>query len=185
MIRFLQWLDSINEGVGRVISWLTLAMVVVTFAVVVLRYQFNMGSIAMQESITYMHGLLFMLGAGYTLRHEGHVRVDLFYRPRPPKTQALINLLGTFFLLFPLMIFLLIISFDYVAASWSIHEGSREAGGLEGVWLLKSALLIMPVLMILQGVAQAGKAVLILKGQEIPGLTRGDAAKEPREQEQA
>ncbi|ABK44121.1 Tripartite ATP-independent periplasmic transporter, DctQ component [Magnetococcus marinus MC-1] len=171
MIVWLQRLDRINERVGRGVAWLTLAMVIMTVVVVVLRYLFNQGSIAMQESITYMHGMLFMLGAGYTLRHDGHVRVDLFYRPRSAKAKAWVNLLGTLLLLLPLMIFLLLISFDYVAASWSIFEGSHEAGGLDGVWLLKSVLLIMPALMMVQGLAQVGKALLILRGHEVPGLT--------------
>ena len=146
-------LEAANEYVGKAISWLSIAVVVVTFAVVVLRYGFDIGWIWMQESVAYMYAWLFMLGAGYTLKHEGHVRVDIFYRQFNAKQQAWVNLLGCLFLLFPMFIFIAWISFDYVIASWRISESSREAGGLAFVYILKASLLVMPLLIILQGTA--------------------------------
>ena len=148
-------IDSLNETVGRAISWLTLTMVVVTFTVVVLRYLFNIGWIAMQESVTYMHAVVFMLGAAYTLKHSGHVRVDIIYRARSRRVQAWIDLVGALLLLLPVCLFIGWISWEYVAASWSVHETSQEAGGIPAVFLLKSVILVMAVLLILQGISQA------------------------------
>jgi len=150
---FITPIDTLSEHIGKAISWLTVAMVVITFIVVILRYGFDIGWIWMQESVAYMYAWIFMFGAGYTLKHEGHVRVDIFYRQFTIKQQAWVNLLGTLFLLFPMFIFIAWISFDYVVVSWRISESSREAGGLAFVYLLKTSLLIMPALVVLQGLA--------------------------------
>ena len=164
LLRVLRLFESVSEWVGRAASWLSLLMVLVTFAVVVLRYAFDLGWIAMQESITYMHAVLFLAGAAYTLRHQGHVRVDIFYRRFSPRTQAWVDLLGTLLLLMPLCLFIFFISWDYVADSWSLFEGSREAGGLDGVFLLKSMILVMAGLLVLQGVAILLRCKLLLGG---------------------
>lgn len=139
-------------------------MVLVTFAVVVLRYALDTGWIAMQESITYLHALVFMLGAAYTFRHQGHVRVDIFYQKFGERGQAWVNLLGTLLLLFPMMGFIFWISWEYVAESWKVMEGSREAGGLPGVFLLKTLLLLMPVAMMLQGLSLMLRSLKIIRG---------------------
>ncbi|PLY15703.1 MAG: C4-dicarboxylate ABC transporter permease [Sedimenticola sp.] len=149
--RIVTLIDNLNESIGRAISWLTLLMVIVTFVVVVLRYLFNIGWIAMQESITYMHALVFMLGAAYTLKHEGHVRVDILYRDNTPRFRAWVDLLGTLFLLLPVCIFITWISWEYVAAAWSVMESSQEAGGIPAVFLLKTVIMVMAVLLTLQG----------------------------------
>ncbi len=164
LLRCAQLLESINEEIGRAASWLSLFMVLVTFAVVVLRYAFDLGWIAMQESITYMHAVLFLTGAAYTLRHQGHVRVDIFYHRFSMRTQAWVDLFGTLFLLMPVCLFIFFISWEYVAASWSLFEGSREAGGLDGVFLLKSMILVMAGLLVLQGVAILLRCKLLLGG---------------------
>lgn len=158
-------LDLFSEWTGRAISWLTLAMVLVTFTIVVMRYLFNVGNVALQESVVYMHSFVFMLGAAYTLKHDGHVRVDIFYRPLTEKKKAVINIIGTLFLLFPVSLFIFIISWEYVASSWELMEGSQEAGGLEFRYILKSALLLMPALIMIQGVAELIRDVLTLQGK--------------------
>ncbi|MCU7802153.1 MAG: TRAP transporter small permease subunit [Candidatus Thiodiazotropha sp. (ex Lucinoma kastoroae)] len=149
--RLAKLFEYLNEWLGRAVSWLSLFMVLVTFTVVVLRYVFDLGWIWVQESVTFMHGALFLIGAAYTLKHEGHVRVDIFYQRRSPKGRAWVDLFGTLFLLLPVCLFIFTISWDYVAQSWSLQEGSREAGGLDGVYLFKSLILIMAGLMLLQG----------------------------------
>jgi TRAP-type mannitol/chloroaromatic compound transport system permease small subunit len=159
-------LDNFAEKTGRFIAWLTLAIVIVTFTVVVLRYLFNTGSIALQESITYLHATLFMLGAAWTLKQDGHVRVDIFYSKQNPRTRAWTDLLGTLLLLFPVCGFILFSSLDYVAASWSVQEGSQEAGGLDAVFLLKTAIPVMAVLLMLQGCAIILKNILVITGNE-------------------
>ncbi len=157
-------LDGFAEAVGRAVSWASVGMVVLTVLVVVLRYAFDLGWIALQESITYLHAALFMLGVAYTLKREGHVRVDIFYQRWSPRTQALIDVLGGLLLLLPTCAFIFWSGSDYVMASWAIHEGSREAGGLPGVFLLKTLILLMPLFLALQGVASILRSGLILAG---------------------
>ncbi|TVQ94364.1 MAG: TRAP transporter small permease subunit [Chromatiaceae bacterium] len=167
LLRLAAGLELINAGLGRLVAWLALAMVLVTFVVVVLRYAFAFGSIALQESITYLHATLFMLGAAYTLQRDAHVRVDIFYQRLSRRGQAWVDLLGTLLLLFPVCLFVLFASFGYVSDAWAIREGSREAGGLPGVWLLKSLLLAMPVLVLLQGTVWVLRNALYLAGATV------------------
>ena len=151
--RSVQVIDLLNEQVGRFVSWLTLILVLITFCIVVLRYLFDLSWVMMQESMIYLHGVIFMLGAAYTLKHEGHVRVDIIYQRCTPKVKAWIDLLGTLFLLLPVAGFILWSSWGYVMDSWEILEGSRNSGGLPLVYLLKTCLLLMSGLLILQGLS--------------------------------
>lgn len=153
VIKIINLIDWINEWVGKTVSWLTLLMVITTFLIVVLRYAFDIGWIALQESVTYMHALIFMLGAAYTLKHDKHVRVDIFYQRCSKKKQAWIDCFGTLFLLMPVMGFILWSSWEYVSDSWAIQESSRNSGGLPGVYLLKTSILLMAGLLILQSIA--------------------------------
>lgn len=155
-------IDRCNEAIGTSVAWLTLVMVIITFVVVVLRYGFNLGSIAMQETIHYMHAFVFMLAAAYTLKKDEHVRVDIFYQKLSIKGKAWVDLLGSLFLLMPVMIFILWFSAAYVFRSWQIVETSPEAGGLTFVYCLKTTLLLMPVLMLLQGISTALKSLLTI-----------------------
>ncbi len=164
LLRFAYYLETLNEWVGQALSWLTLLMVLVTFAVVVLRYAFDMGWIAMQESVTYMHAFLFLGAAAFTLKHHGHVRVDIFFHRFSRRGQAWVDLLGSVFLLIPVSLFISWVSWEYVASSWELLEGSREAGGLPGVFLLKTRLLVMAMLLIVQGLAMALRCGLFLGG---------------------
>jgi TRAP-type mannitol/chloroaromatic compound transport system permease small subunit len=159
-------LDRIAERTGHAAAWLALALVLVTFGVVVLRYLFQIGSIALQESILYLHASLFLLGAAYTLKTDGHVRVDIIYRHLSARRRALIDLAGTLLLLLPVCGFLLWVSWDYVATAWSLHEGSRETGGLPYVYLLKTLIPVSAGLLIVQGIglALANLAVLLEHG---------------------
>ena len=167
MKKIIERIDRLNDFIGRGIAWLTLARVIVTFLVVILRYAFSIGWIAMQESVVYLHSLVFMLGAAYTLKHNGHVRVDIFYEKLSPRGRAWIDLLGSLLLLIPFCIFVIYASWGYVSLSWSLTEGSREAGGLPGVFLLKTLIPVMAALVMLQGIAQALRCILVLRG-DIP-----------------
>lgn len=169
----IHWIDLLNEWIGNSIAWLTLAMVLTTFMVVVFRYLFNTGWIAMQESIIYMHAAVFLLAIAYTLKHDGHVRVDIFYRKFGKKTRAWIDLFGSLFLLLPMSAFILWISWDYVAASWAVKEGSREAGGLDGVFLLKATMLMMTFLLIIQAVSEILKNLLTILKTETAVISDG------------
>lgn len=148
-------LDRVAEVIGNAVAWLSLALVLVTFSVVVLRYLFQFGSIALQESILYLHATLFLLGAAWTLRNDGHVRVDIFYRGFSAGRKALVDLLGALLLLLPVCVFLLWVSWDYVAAAWALRESSGETGGLPYVYLLKTLIPLAAALLILQGISQA------------------------------
>ena len=161
-------LDRLAETTGRLLAWLTLAMVLTTVTIVILRYLFNSGSIALQESVTYLHATVFMLGAAYTLKHDAHVRVDIIYQKLTPRGRAWVDLLGTLLLLFPVCLFMLYSSLDYVASSWAIQEGSREAGGLDGVYLLKTAMPVMAILLLLQGCSMLLRNILLIAGQPPP-----------------
>lgn len=162
-------IDVINQTISHCVAWLTAAMVIIMFTIVVLRYGFNLGSIALQESITYMHGLVFMLAIAHTLKTNGHVRVDILYQRWGPKGQALVNLIGSLLLLLPVCAFIAYISWDYVSTSWSYYEGSREAGGIDGVFLLKSLIPFMATLLFLQGLSEAMKAICVLTEKDSNG----------------
>jgi TRAP-type mannitol/chloroaromatic compound transport system permease small subunit len=157
-------IDMINKKIGEWVSYFTFLMAAVTFAVVVLRYGFNLGWIAMQESVVYLHAAVFLLGSAYTLQHDGHVRVDVFYRGFSEKRKALVNLVGTLFLLLPVMIFITVVSWHYVFESWQTLEGSMESGGLPFLYVLKTFILLFSLTMLLQGVSEAIKQSLILAG---------------------
>jgi TRAP-type mannitol/chloroaromatic compound transport system permease small subunit len=141
-------------------------MVIVTFVVVIMRYVFDAGLIWVQESVVWMHAVVFMLGAAYTLRAEEHVRVDIFYRTMSERRRAWVNLIGVIVFLLPLCAFLAWASFDFVALSWSIGESSRESGGLPYpfVPLLKSVLLLMPLAVSLQGLSLFARSINTLRG---------------------
>jgi TRAP-type mannitol/chloroaromatic compound transport system permease small subunit len=166
------FLEKIIQYCGQAISWLTLFMVIITFLIVILRYAFDTGWIAMQESVTYLHAINFMMGAAFTLQKDKHVRVDIFYHSFSEKHKALVDIFGTLLLLFPVSGFILWVSWDYVHASWSIRESSGEAGGLPWLYILKSLLLIMPLLMMIQGTAWILKILPIAMGRKpIPQQT--------------
>ncbi|WP_199610963.1 TRAP transporter small permease subunit [Flocculibacter collagenilyticus] len=154
--------EQFTEYTGKLLSWLTLLMMLLMVLVVVLRYGFNMGWIAMQESIIYLHACVFMLGAAYTLKHDEHVRVDIFYRRFSKKNQAIVNILGTALFLIPVCITLLIISWQYVAASWQLLESSKEAGGLPLVFILKSFIIGFVITLLIQAVAELIKHTTLL-----------------------
>ncbi len=156
-------IDTLNEKIGRSIAWSALAAVLITFLVVVLRKGFDWGSIGLQESALYFHALLFMAGAAYTFKHHGHVRVDIFYQKFTPRKRAWVDLLGGIFLLIPLCLFIIWISADYVAASWVQWEGSREAGGLPLMFLLKSFIPLLGILLLLQALSSILHAILVIR----------------------
>ena len=148
-------IDRLSIATGRAAAWLTFVMVLVTFVVVVLRYAFDTGFIWLQESVIWMHAAVFMVGAAYTLLHEEHVRVDIFYRKMSDRWRAVTDFTGVIVFLLPLCGFLAFKAYDFAATSWSIHESSREPGGLPYplIPILKSIVVVMPILVALQGIS--------------------------------
>ena len=161
-------IDNVAERLGRAAAWLSFVLVLVVGVIVVLRYGFQLGSIALQESVMYINGTLFVLGAGYTLKAQGHVRVDVFYSRFSPRGRALVDSLGALLFLLPAAFFIAWISWDYVAVAWRIREGSPEASGLPFVYLLKTLLVVLPVLLAVQGVSELIKSLRIAFGSSSP-----------------
>jgi TRAP-type mannitol/chloroaromatic compound transport system permease small subunit len=161
-------IDRINEAVGWLVSWLALGLVLVQFTVVLMRYVFGIGSIPMQEGLIYMHATLFLVAAAYTLKHDGHVRVDIFYRGASATAKAWVDLMGSLVFLLPVMWVIWNTGFPYVAASWSIHEGSTETAGIQAVFLLKTMILVFAVLVAVQGISTIIHCILRLTGREAP-----------------
>jgi TRAP-type mannitol/chloroaromatic compound transport system permease small subunit len=159
--------DRTSIAAGMLVSWLTLVMVLVTFVVVVMRYVFDAGAVWLQESVIWMHAVVFMLGAAYTLQQEEHVRVDIFYRNMSELRRAWVDLLGTLLFLLPLSLFLAYTAWDFVIVSWQLRESSREPGGLPYPFipLLKTALLLMPLALTLQGISIVLKSLHVVRGR--------------------
>ena len=155
-------IDRLNGAIGRAASWCALAIVLLVFVVVLMRYVLGIGSIWLQESILYAHAALFLLAAAWTLQADGHVRVDVLYAGASPRRKAWIELLGALFLLLPFCAAIVWFSLPYVARSWAILERSRETSGLPLVFLLKTLIPLFALLLALQGVAQAMRALSLL-----------------------
>jgi TRAP-type mannitol/chloroaromatic compound transport system permease small subunit len=151
---------------GKTVAWLTLVMVLLTFTIVVLRYGFDLGWIWLQESLTYLHVMVFTVVAAWALQQDGHVRVDIFYAEMSDRKRAWVDLIGTLLFLIPFCIFILIIAWPYVANSWKLLESSRQAGGLPLVFLLKSLILVMPALLLAQAFINATDALATLRNSK-------------------
>lgn len=187
MARIVRLIDGLNEYIGRTAAWLMLAMVIMTSLVVLLRYALlpliepmqtmtlfsdswlldgmiwlRENYVKFQESYVWMHGMSFMIAAGYTLKHDGHVRVDIFYRAASPRYKAWVDLCGSLFLLTPILLVIGYYCWPYVMDSWAHHESSREAGGLPAIYILKTALLVFVGLTLLQGCSLALRSALVL-----------------------
>ena len=181
----IQILEAVSEYGGRCVSWLVLLLVILTLIVAVPRYllsneaflSLNLMALdweairnvygqsvnALSDSIQYVHAIIFMVGVSYAMKHNDHVRIDILYRNRTEHGQAWINIIGCLLLFYPTFIFLLLMSWDYVLIAWTIGEASSRPGGLPFIYLLKSLLIIMPIMMIIQGTALLLRNIQILR----------------------
>lgn len=165
---FARSIDRVNEIIGTGIAWLALLMVLVQFIIVVMRYVFGVGSVFLQESIVYMHAVLFMVAAGYTLLHNGHVRCDIFYAAASSRQKALIDLIGVIIFLLPVCVLIVWVSWPFVAGSWAVLEGSQEGrSGIPAVFLLKTTILVFALLVAMQGLSMALRAAFVLAGMSM------------------
>lgn len=158
-----QLLNSLLRWLGILSAWLTGLMVITTVLIVVLRYAFGTGAIALQEAVVYAHAIVVALGLAYTLQVDEHVRVDLFYSRFPARVRDLIDLVGHCLLLLPVSAVLFYLSLDYVEASWRIREASPEVGGLPAVFLLKTLIPLSAALLFLQGLALIAAGIARLR----------------------
>ncbi len=161
---FVHGVDALNEWTGRAVAWLTLGCVLTCFAVVVLRYVFDLGFPWLQEFYVWQHAAVFMAGAGYTMLHRGHVNVDVVYGQFSPRRQAWVDIFGTLLFLFPWLAVIAYTSAPFVTSSWGIREGSSNADGMPALYLLKSLLWVFCVLLLLQGMALIARRALFLAG---------------------
>ena len=144
---------------GKISSWLILLMIFLSSMIVILRYVFEIGVVAMQELLIYSHGMLFLFYAALALKDDAHVRVDIFYRELSDERKRIINIFGNLFFLQPFAWVILLFSFEYVYFSWSINEISPEPGGLPFIYIMKSSLIIFPILLILQSISELTKLI--------------------------
>ncbi|WP_142847128.1 TRAP transporter small permease subunit [Telmatospirillum sp. J64-1] len=157
---------TINKILGHIFSWFTLGIVLICFTVVVMRYAFSTGFVWMQDLYVWLNAMMFTGIAGYTLMRNGHVRVDIFYRPASTRRKAMVDLLGFFVFLLPFVTVIWLYSWSFVMRSWTFAESSSNAGGLQGLYVLKSFILVFCVVVGLQGLAMVGRSILVLTGNE-------------------
>jgi len=155
-------IDRLTAAVGRAAAWLALVIVLLQFALVVARYVLGFGSIWLTETVIYANAALFLLASAWTLAAGGHVRVDVFYAHASPRAKAAVDLAGALLLLLLFMLLLLWLSIPYAARSWAILERSQESSGLPLVFVLKTFIPLFALLMALQGVSQAMRALAVL-----------------------
>ena len=157
-------LDQFSEFSGKLVSWLVLAMVLLVSYDVAMRYFFLSGSIALQEMEWHLFSLIFLIGAAYTLKHDDHVRLDLFYKSRfmNDERRAWVNLLGSLLLLIPFCILIIVTAWPFVFQSYIHLEGSPDPGGLPYRWILKASIPLGFTLLLLQGIADIAKNLKLI-----------------------
>lgn len=164
----------INRIVGQVFAWLALGIVLVCFTVVVQRYVFGVSYLWMQDLYIWLSGAMFTSVAGFALMRDDHVRVDIFYRPARMRIRALVDLFGTLLFLLPFTAIVALYSLPFVQRSWAYGEGSANVGGMPGLYVLKSFILVFAGLLALQGVATLCRSALVLAGRRdlVPPVMR-------------
>ena len=162
LIAVCRGIERVNGAIGKAAAWMVLFMVLVQFALVLMRYVFGAGSLFMQESIIYAHAIVFMMASAWTLANDGHVRVDIFYSTASPRSKAAVDLFGVVFFLLPMCWLLWWVGYPYVARSWSVLEGSRETSGIPAIFLLKTVILVFVVTLALQGLALAVRSAVTI-----------------------
>jgi len=163
-----RWIDGVNEWVGRGVAWVTLGLVLVVFIDVVMRYLFNTSFVFTQELEWHLFAFIFLMGAGYTLLYDAHVRVDIVYQRMSPKGRAWTNLLGTIFFLIPGCIMVIITSAKFTYNSWIIMEGSPDPGGIPFRFILKGTITVGFVLFTFQGISLGLHSLFQILGLEAP-----------------
>jgi TRAP-type mannitol/chloroaromatic compound transport system permease small subunit len=159
-------ISGVNWLVGNVFSWLALAIVLVCFTVVVQRYVLSTTFLWMQDLYVWLNGAMFTAVAGFALLRNDHVRVDIFYRPATIRTKAIIDLIGVVLFLLPFCWVVYAYGWNFVVRSWRIYEASANIGGMPGLFILKSFILLFAFLIAIQGVAMALRSLLVLARQE-------------------
>ncbi|SFE88836.1 TRAP-type mannitol/chloroaromatic compound transport system, small permease component [Sulfitobacter brevis] len=188
-MRALSWvvraICGLNAVVGQVFSWLSLGIVVICFTVVVQRYLFATSFVWMQDLYIWLNGAMFTAVAGFALMRGDHVRVDIFYRPARPRTKAVVDLIGAALFLLPFCWIVYAYSMPFVQRAWGYHEASANVGGMPGLFILKSFIIVFVVLLSLQGIAMILRSILVLAGHSdlLPAAQRYDVPSDLQDQE--
>lgn len=162
--KIVKMIDGLNDKIGYLIGWVTTLMVLVVFYDTIMRYAFNKGNVALQELEWHLFAVVFLLGAAYTLKEGGHVRVDIIFANLSKKTKAWINFLGTFIFLIPFCVMVIISSKGFIMNSWAVKEVSPDPGGLPARYILKAMIPLGFSLLIAQGFSEACKNLMIIMG---------------------
>ena len=160
------WIDSLSQWVGRGVAWVTLGLVLVVFIDVVMRYMFNTSFVFTQELEWHLFGFIFLIGAGYTLLHDGHVRVDIVYQRLGFKGRAWVNLGGVLLFLIPGCIMVITTSWKFTATSFAMLEGSPDPGGIPFRFILKGCIPVGFTLLLLQGLSLGMHSLMQILGIE-------------------
>jgi TRAP-type mannitol/chloroaromatic compound transport system permease small subunit len=166
LLKFCEFIDGINRWVGQGVAWVTLLLVIVVFVDVCMRYIFNTSFVFTQELEWHLFGFIFLIGAGYTLLHDGHVRVDIIYQRLGLKGRAWVNLIGVIFFLIPGCLLVILTSWKFVYNAWTMMEGSPDPGGIPFRFLIKGAIPVGFALMLLQGISLGIHSLLQVLGIE-------------------
>lgn len=161
-------IDQASERIGRVVSWLTLATVVICFLTVYLRYALHIGHIWLQEMYIWTHVAAITMGAGFVWSRGGFVRVDILHAKFTDRGRAWVNLLGTIFLMLPFLCAMAATGWGFFHTSWMMNESSQQETGLPALWLLKSGLLIFVMVVGVQGIGVAARSLAILMDPGCP-----------------
>ena len=159
MKQFQILIDKVIDNIAKILTYLLVSMIILVFITVIIRYMLNISYVALQELVMYFHALIFMFGVSYALKEKSHVKIDIIYNSLSKKNQYFISMLGTIIFIIPTSLFITYSSIDMVAQSWSLLEGSSEAGGLDLVFILKSVIPITGVLIFLQALSDIIKYV--------------------------
>ncbi len=159
-------INAVNRLIGNVFAWLSLAIVVVCFAIVVQRYAFSTTKLWMQDLYVWLNGAMFTAVAGFALLRNDHVRVDIFYRPASTERKALVDLIGVVFFLMPFAWVVYAYGWNFVARSWRLYEGSANIGGMPGLFILKSFILVFAFVIVIQGISMLLRSILVLTGKQ-------------------
>jgi len=167
--RFVCFVDGLSDKIGRLVGWLTTLMVLVVFYDTVMRYAFNKGNVALQELEWHLFAIVFLIGAAYTLKEEGHVRVDIIFVNLSEKTRAWIDFLGVFIFLIPFCVAVILSTQGFILNSWAVKEISPDPGGLPARYLLKAMIPLGFFLLIVQGFSEAAKKFMVITGYHRKG----------------
>lgn len=168
LMSLVRTIDAINEGVGRFVSWVTALLVLVIFNDVVMRYVFNKSFVFTQELEWHLFAFIFLVGAGYTLLHNGHVRVDIIYARLSPRAQAWVDAVCCLVFLFPGCWLVLATTIPFAQMAYNLGEGSPDPGGIPYRWVLKACIPLGFMLLTLQGVALFIRSLLVALGLIAP-----------------